>query len=127
VTIKIWDDQGVEEDRRRQKKARCEEQGVEKVAVEPKEVIEKATIKKAVIVKRVRGTRKKNEWCDKECEQLKKEAVNALTEIALRKRRGAKEQRRKGVADRNKTVYFLFFWNCYFMFKGKYTQESESP
>jgi hypothetical protein len=64
---------------------------------------------------------------DKECEQLKKEAVKALTEIALRKRRGGKEQRRKGVGDRNKTVYFLFFWNCYFMFKGKYNQESESP
>jgi hypothetical protein len=28
-TIKIWDDQGVEEDRRRQEKARCEEQEVE--------------------------------------------------------------------------------------------------
>jgi hypothetical protein len=30
-------------------------------------------------------------------------------EIALRKRRGGKEQRRKGVGDRNKTVYFYFF------------------
>jgi hypothetical protein len=28
-------------------------------------------------------------------------------EIALRKRRGGKEQRRKGVEDRNKTVYFF--------------------
>jgi hypothetical protein len=28
-------------------------------------------------------------------------------EIALRKRRGGKEQRRKGVGDRNKTVVFL--------------------
>jgi hypothetical protein len=92
------------------------------MVVEPKEVIEKATIKKAVIVKQARRTRNKNEWCDKECEQLKKEAVNAF-----RKRKGAKEQRRKGVADRNKTVYYLFFWNCYFMFKGKYNQESESP
>jgi hypothetical protein len=46
MTIKIWDDQGVEEDRRRQKKARCEEQGVEKMAVEPKEVIEKGTKKR---------------------------------------------------------------------------------
>jgi hypothetical protein len=30
-------------------------------------------------------------------------------EIALRKRRGGKEQRRKGVGNRNKTVYFYFF------------------
>jgi hypothetical protein len=30
-------------------------------------------------------------------------------EIALRKRRGRKEQRRKEVGDRNKTVNFLFF------------------
>jgi hypothetical protein len=29
--------------------------------------------------------------------------------IALRKRRGGKEQRRKGVGDRNKTVYLFFF------------------
>jgi hypothetical protein len=31
------------------------------------------------------------------------------SEIALRKPRGVKEQRRKGVGDRNKTVYFYFF------------------
>jgi hypothetical protein len=30
---------------------------------------------------------------------------------------GGKEQRRKGVGDRNKTVDFYFFWNCCFMFK----------
>jgi hypothetical protein len=30
-------------------------------------------------------------------------------EIALRKRRGGKEQRRKGVGDRNKTIYLYFF------------------
>jgi hypothetical protein len=30
-------------------------------------------------------------------------------EIALRKRRGGKEQRRKGVGDRNNTVYFCCF------------------
>jgi hypothetical protein len=38
-------------------------------------------------------------------------------ETALRKRRGGKEQRRKGVGDGNKTVYFLFFWKCCFTFK----------
>jgi hypothetical protein len=43
VTIKIWDDQVVEEDRRRLEKARFEEQEVEKMAVELKEVIAKAT------------------------------------------------------------------------------------
>jgi hypothetical protein len=37
--------------------------------------------------------------------------------VALRKRRGGKEQRRKGVGDRNKTVFF--FWNCCFMLKEK--------
>jgi hypothetical protein len=30
-------------------------------------------------------------------------------DIALRKRRGGKEQRMKGVGDRNGTVYFYFF------------------
>jgi hypothetical protein len=30
-------------------------------------------------------------------------------EIAFRKRRGGKEQRRKGVGDRNKTIYLYFF------------------
>jgi hypothetical protein len=46
VTIKIWDDQGVEEDRRRLDKARFVEQEVEKMSVELKEVIEKATKRK---------------------------------------------------------------------------------
>jgi hypothetical protein len=41
VTIKIWDDQGVEEDRRRLEKARFEEKEVEKMAVELKEVMKK--------------------------------------------------------------------------------------
>jgi hypothetical protein len=31
------------------------------------------------------------------------------SEIVLRKRRGGKEQRRKGVGDRNKTIYLYFF------------------
>jgi hypothetical protein len=38
-------------------------------------------------------------------------------EIALRKRRGGKEQSKKRAGGKNKTVYFLFFWNCCFMFK----------
>jgi hypothetical protein len=46
VTIKIWDDQGVEEDSRRLDKARFVEQEVEKMSVELKEVIEKATKRK---------------------------------------------------------------------------------
>jgi hypothetical protein len=35
-------------------------------------------------------------------------------EIALRKRRGGKEQRRKGVGDRNKTIFLglLFYTGC---------------
>jgi hypothetical protein len=48
VAVKIWDDQEVEEDRRRLEKARFEEQEVEKMAVELKEVIEKATTKKEI-------------------------------------------------------------------------------
>jgi hypothetical protein len=35
-------------------------------------------------------------------------------EVVLRKRRGGKEQRRKGVAERNKTVYFNFFLELLF-------------
>jgi hypothetical protein len=41
VTIKILDDQGVEEDRRRLEKTRFEEKEVEKMAVELKEVMKK--------------------------------------------------------------------------------------
>jgi hypothetical protein len=35
---------------------------------------------KEVLVKGAKETRKKNEWWDKECEQLKKETVKALRE-----------------------------------------------
>jgi hypothetical protein len=35
-------------------------------------------------------------------------------EVALRKRRGWKEQTRKGVGHRNKTIYFLFFLELLF-------------
>jgi hypothetical protein len=45
-------------------------------------------------------------------------------EIALRKRRGGKEQRRKGVEDRNKTVYFL---SGIAVLCLKCNQESENP
>jgi hypothetical protein len=45
-------------------------------------------------------------------------------EIALRKRRGGKEQKRNRVGDKNKTVYFLFFWKCCFMFKEKCNEKS---
>jgi hypothetical protein len=45
-------------------------------------------------------------------------------EIALRKRRGGKEQRRKGVEDRNKTVYFLSGIAALCL---KCNQESENP
>ncbi|XP_068907834.1 cilia- and flagella-associated protein 251-like [Tenebrio molitor] len=58
VTIKIWDDQGVEEDRRRLDKARFVEQEIEKTAVELKEVIKKATMKKEVIVKSSKRNKK---------------------------------------------------------------------
>jgi hypothetical protein len=48
------------------------------MAVELKEVVENAATKKEVMVKGAKGTRKKNEWWDKELKQLKKEAVKAL-------------------------------------------------
>jgi hypothetical protein len=60
------------------KKVRFEEQDVEKMVVELKEVIEKATTKKKILVKGAKGTRRKNEWCNKECEQMKKKAVKSL-------------------------------------------------
>jgi hypothetical protein len=80
VTIKLWDEQGVEEYRRSLKKATFEEQDVEKMTTELKEVTEKATTKKEVTVRGSKGARWKNGWWDKECEQLKKEAVKALRE-----------------------------------------------
>jgi hypothetical protein len=43
MTIKVWDEQGVKEYRRRLEKATFEEQEVEKMAAELKEVVEKAT------------------------------------------------------------------------------------
>jgi hypothetical protein len=41
-------------------------------------------------------------------------------EIALRKRRGGKEQIRRGVGDTNEKGYFGNFWGCYFMFGYDY-------
>jgi hypothetical protein len=43
------------------------------MALELKEVIEKETTKKEIIVKKAKVTGKKNEWWNKECEQLKEE------------------------------------------------------
>jgi hypothetical protein len=44
VTIKVWDEQGVEEYKRKLEEATFEEQEVEKVVAELKKVIEKATV-----------------------------------------------------------------------------------
>jgi predicted DNA-binding WGR domain protein len=41
-------------------------------------------------------------------------------EIALRKRRGGKEQIRRGVGDTNEKGYFGNFLGCYFMFGYDY-------
>jgi hypothetical protein len=73
VTIKVWHQQEVEEYRRRLEKATFEEQDVEKMATELKEVMEKATTKKEITVRGTKGTGKKIEWWDKECEQSKKQ------------------------------------------------------
>jgi hypothetical protein len=43
VTIKVWDEQGVKEYRKRLEKATFEEQEVQKMAAELKKVVEKAT------------------------------------------------------------------------------------
>jgi hypothetical protein len=80
VAIKVWDEQGVEEYRRRLEKATFEEQELEEMAAKLKEVIEKATTKKKETVRGSKGAGRKNGWWNKECEQLKKEAVKALTE-----------------------------------------------
>jgi hypothetical protein len=50
------------------------------VVVELKEVNEKATKKKGSHRQGAKRTRKKNDWRDKECEQLKNEAIKALIE-----------------------------------------------
>jgi hypothetical protein len=60
VTIKVWDEQGVKEYRRRLEEATFEEQEVEKMAAELKEVIEKATTKKEVTVMGSKGVGRKN-------------------------------------------------------------------
>jgi hypothetical protein len=131
VTIKIWDDQGVEEYRRRLEKPDSKSKKQKKMAVELKEVIEKPTTKKEVIVKAAKERRKKNEWWDKECEQLKKETVKALREWKRTKinrnsfveAKEREKQRRKGVRDRNK----LFFWKCRLMFKKNCNHKSGRP
>jgi hypothetical protein len=51
---------------------------VEKIQAKMKEVIEKSDDE--VKVRRTKGTRTKNEWWYKECEQSKKEAVKVLRE-----------------------------------------------
>jgi hypothetical protein len=69
VTVKVWDEQGMKEYRRRLEEATFEEQEVEKMTAELKEVIEKATTKKEVTVRGSKGTGRKNGWWDRECEQ----------------------------------------------------------
>jgi hypothetical protein len=80
VTIKVWDEQGVKEYRRRLEEATFEEQEVEKMVAELREVIEKATRKKEVTVKGSKRTGRKNGWWGRECEQSKNEVVKALRE-----------------------------------------------
>jgi hypothetical protein len=46
---------------------------------------------------------------------IRERAESDHFEIAVRKRRARKEQRRIGIGNRNKTAYFSF-WNCCFMF-----------
>jgi hypothetical protein len=70
------------------------------MAVELKEVVENAATKKEVMVKGAKGTRKKNEWWDKELKQLKKEAVKALRKWKIQINRNsfveAKRRKRTG-------------------------------
>jgi hypothetical protein len=80
VTVKVWDEQGVKEYRRRLEEATFKEQEIEKMVAELKEVIQKATKKKEVIVRISKGAGKKNGWWDRECEQSKREVVKALRE-----------------------------------------------
>jgi hypothetical protein len=80
VTVKVWDEQGVKEYRRRLEEATFKEQEIEKMVAELKEVIQKATKEKEVIVRISKGAGKKNGWWDRECKQSKKEVVKALRE-----------------------------------------------
>jgi Fic family protein len=59
VTVKVWDEQGVKEYRRRLEEATFKEQEIEKMVAELKEVIEKATKKKEVIVRGAKGAGRK--------------------------------------------------------------------
>jgi hypothetical protein len=80
VIVKVWNEHGVKEYRRRLEEATFKEQEIEKMVAELKEVIEKATKKKEVIVRGSEGAGKKNGWWDRECEQSKREVVKALRE-----------------------------------------------
>jgi hypothetical protein len=80
VIVKVWNEHGVKEYRRRLEEATFKEQEIEKMVAELKEVIEKATKKKEVIVRGSKGAGKKNGWWDRECEQSKREVVKALRE-----------------------------------------------
>jgi hypothetical protein len=80
VTVKVWDEQGVKEYRRRLEEATFEEQEVEKMVAEMKDLIEKATKKMEVPVRGSKRAGKKNGWWDREYEQSKKEVVKASRE-----------------------------------------------
>jgi hypothetical protein len=81
VIVKVWDEQGVKEYRRRLEEATFKEQEIEKMVAELKEVIEKVTKKKEVIVRGSKGAGKKNGWWNRECEQSKRQVVKALREL----------------------------------------------
>jgi hypothetical protein len=59
VTIKVWDEQRVEEYRRSLEKATFEEKEVGKMPAELRELIEKATTKKEVTIKGSKGQKVK--------------------------------------------------------------------
>jgi hypothetical protein len=80
VIVKVWNEHGVKEYRRRLEEATFKELEIEKMVAELKEVIEKATKKKEVIIRGSKGAGKKNGWWDRECEQSKREVVQALRE-----------------------------------------------
>jgi hypothetical protein len=57
---------------------------------------------------------------------IRERAESDHFEIAVRKRRARKEQRRIGIGNRNKTVYFHFLELLFYVYR-KCNQESESP
>lgn len=66
----------MKEFRRRLEKIKFEKQEKWQMEIEFKKIMKEATTKK--ITKTGKGKRKRNKWCDRESDQLKKEVIKRL-------------------------------------------------